>query len=297
MKKQQFITTINAPAQKVRNVMLSDHSYRERTQAFNPAWWSWFEGDWSAWSIIKFIGVDPEHPDKVGGMRSKILESVPGDHVYIEHQGEIRDGQLIESSDRAGAREDYLFSENNGVTTLTVHIDLTDDEFVAYMAETWPKALATLKSLCEQSAPQLTVSTKVYAPLQKVRDAWTNPEDVMQRNHASDDRWCPAARTDLRVWWLFSATMAARDGSFSFDFTGQYDVVEPMSRLSYTMGAFDKHFVSAWRKCIVTFVEDGSCGCVTVTETFDAEEIHALEMQQQWRQAILENFKKHVEGK
>jgi uncharacterized protein YndB with AHSA1/START domain len=90
--------------------------------------------------------------------------------------------------------------------------------------------------------------------------------------------------------------MAARDGSFSFDFAGQYDLVEPMSRIDYTMGAFEKHFVPAGRKCTVTFVEDGSCGCVTVSETFDAEEVHSDEMQIAGWQAILENFKKHVEG-
>lgn len=87
--------------------------------------------------------------------------------------------------------------------------------------------------------------------------------------------------------------MAAKDGSFAFDFTGQYDVVENMSRIEYTMGSFEKHFVPAGRQCTVTFkqAENG----VIVTETFDAEEVNSLELQQQGRQAILENFKKHVE--
>jgi uncharacterized protein YndB with AHSA1/START domain len=75
--------------------------------------------------------------------------------------------------------------------------------------------------------------------------------------------------------------MAAKDGSFSFQFSAQYDVVEPMSRIEYTMGEFEKHFVPAGRKVVVTFQEDGSCGCVTVTETFDAEEIHSLDMQKE----------------
>ncbi len=90
--------------------------------------------------------------------------------------------------------------------------------------------------------------------------------------------------------------MAAVDGSFSFDFAGQYDRIEPMSRIAYTMGAFEKQFVPAGRKCVVDFVEDGSCGCVTVTESFDAEEVHSEEMQIAGWQAILENFKKYVES-
>lgn len=46
---------------------------------------------------------------------------------------------------------------------------------------------------------QLTVSTKVYAPLEKVRHTRTTPAAIMQRNHASDDRHCPASSNDLRV--------------------------------------------------------------------------------------------------
>lgn len=91
--------------------------------------------------------------------------------------------------------------------------------------------------------------------------------------------------------------MSAKDGSFEFDFAGQYDVVQPMTQISYTMGAFEKHFVPAGRQCTVTFEADGSCGCVTVTEVFDAEEVHGLELQEQGRQAILDNFKQHCETK
>lgn len=53
----------------------------------------------------------------------------------------------------------------------------------------------------------------------------------------------------------------------------------------------------AGRVVDVSFVEDGSCGCVTVTETFDAEEIHDNDMQIAGWQAILENFKKCCEAK
>lgn len=91
--------------------------------------------------------------------------------------------------------------------------------------------------------------------------------------------------------------MAAKDGSFSFDFAGQYDMIEPMSRIEYTMGEFNKHFIPAGRQCTVMFEEDGSCGCVTVTETFDAEEVHDHTMQIAGWQAILENFKQYCEEK
>ncbi len=144
---------------------------------------------------------------------------------------------------------------------------------------------------------QLTVSIKIYAPIARVREVFTTPDYIIQRNHASDDRHCPAATNDLRVGWLFSSTMAAKDGSFSFDFTGQYDLVEPMHRIEYTMGEFKEHFVPAGRKCTVIFEEDGSCGCVTLTETFDAEDTHNAEQQIEGWQAILENCKAVCEAK
>lgn len=89
--------------------------------------------------------------------------------------------------------------------------------------------------------------------------------------------------------------MAARDGSMSFDFTGQYNAVEPMSRIEYTMWSVEEYFVPAGRQCVVMFQEDDSCRCVTITEVFDAEDTHDPDMQIAGRQAILDNFKAHVE--
>ena len=78
-----------------------------------------------------------------------------------------------------------------------------------------------------------------------------------------------------------------------------------MKSFSYTMGSYerDTDFVDAGRVVDVSFLEDGEKhktkddGYVTVTETFDAEDIHDLDMQTAGRQAILENFKKCCEEK
>jgi uncharacterized protein YndB with AHSA1/START domain len=142
---------------------------------------------------------------------------------------------------------------------------------------------------------KLTVKTSIYEPIEKVWTCRTDPAHIVQRNFASDDWHCPEATNDLREGGYFSSTMAARDGSFSFAFSGQYDLVEPMQRIEYTMGEFEKHFVPAGRQCTVTF-EDNNCGTVYITSVFDAEEVHDLDMQTAGRQAILENFKKHVES-
>lgn len=90
--------------------------------------------------------------------------------------------------------------------------------------------------------------------------------------------------------------MEAKDGSFWFDLVGQYTTVDPMQSFSYVMGSYerDADFVPAGRVVDVSFQETGEW--VLVTETFDAEEIHDAEMQIAGRQAILENYRTHVES-
>ncbi|XQP84222.1 MAG: SRPBCC domain-containing protein [Candidatus Pollutiaquabacter aromativorans] len=107
----------------------------------------------------------------------------------------------------------------------------------------------------------------------------------MQWNHASDDWHCPAASNDLRVGGMLKATMAARDGSMSFDFGGIYSAVVPNQKIALTMGD--------GRNVEVVF--SGQDDKVQVTETFDAESTHSIEMQRTGWQAILDNFKTYCE--
>ena len=87
-----------------------------------------------------------------------------------------------------------------------------------------------------ENKTMITVEATVNAPVEKVWQYWTEPKHIMQWNSASDDWHTPKSENDLRVGGKFSATMAAKDGSFSFDFWGIYDVVESNHRIEYTMG-------------------------------------------------------------
>jgi len=131
----------------------------------------------------------------------------------------------------------------------------------------------------------ITVQATVEAPIGKVWEYWSEPAHITQWCQASDDWHAPAATNDLRDGGTFSTTMAAKDGSFSFDFGGVYDKVINHQLIEYTMGD--------GRKVKVTFTSEGNS--TNVVETFDAEETHSLEMQQGGWQAILNNFKKYTE--
>lgn len=139
----------------------------------------------------------------------------------------------------------------------------------------------------EPKRVKITVKTTVKAPVEKTWQAFTTPADIEKWNAASDDWHCPKAENDLRVGGAFSFTMAARDGSFSFDFQGIYDEVVENQRFAYTM--------ADGRQAVVIFKSKGKN--TEVVETFDAENMHSHEMQRGGWQAILDNFKKHVESK
>lgn len=152
MKKLQFNIRINASVSKVFGVMLginNKSTYEQWTALFNPT--STYEGNWNKGSKILFIGAD-ENGVK-GGMVSEIAENIPNRFVSIRHYGllkadkEITEGPEVEKW--AGGFENYTFEENNGITTVTVDLDTTED-FADYMNQTYPKALAKLKEICEQ---------------------------------------------------------------------------------------------------------------------------------------------------
>ena len=132
---------------------------------------------------------------------------------------------------------------------------------------------------------KITVKTTVNAPIDTVWRAYTTPEDILQWNAASDDWHTTKATVDLRVGGVFSSRMEAKDGSFGFDFAGTYTKVVANELIEYAFGE---------RTATVEFRQMGSC--VEVCVTFDAEQQHSLEQQQQGWQAILNNFAKYVQG-
>lgn len=137
----------------------------------------------------------------------------------------------------------------------------------------------------EQAKTVITISATINTPIEKVWKCWTTPEDIMQWNQASPDWHCPASAVDLKIGGKFSATMAAKDGSFAFDFWGTYDDILENELLMITMGD--------GRKWKTTFASNGDV--TEVVESFEAENQNPIEMQQGGWQAILNSFKAHTE--
>lgn len=134
---------------------------------------------------------------------------------------------------------------------------------------------------------QISVATGIHAALDRVWAAWTTPENITRWNFASADWCCPSAELDLTPGGRFVYRMEAKDGSFGFDFDGTFTIIEPMTRIEFRL-ADD-------RKVSVVFSE-AEPGEVLVEEVFEADDEFSAEQQQQGWQAILDNFKAHVEG-
>ena len=138
-----------------------------------------------------------------------------------------------------------------------------------------------------ENTTTITVKTSINASIQKVWQCFTAPQHITQWNHASPDWHCPKAENDLRIGGKFSYTMAAKDGSFSFDFWGIYDDILENELIMYTMGD--------GRKATITFASNGDV--TEVVTNFEPEQENSLELQQGGWQAILNSFKNYTETK
>lgn len=81
----------------------------------------------------------------------------------------------------------------------------------------------------------ISISTDVKAPINIVWETWTNPEHITKWNQALEDWHSPYAENDVRTDGKFKTTMAAKDGSVSFDFEGIYINVEVNKLIKYEM--------------------------------------------------------------
>jgi uncharacterized protein YndB with AHSA1/START domain len=277
----KFTASIHAPKQRVWYVLWEKTFYEHWAAVFSEG--STVKTDnWKEGTEVQFV--DPNG----NGMLSIIAANRYGEYMSFEHIGMIMDGVKDTNSEKvkgwAGAKENYTLQQDGGSTTLTVEMDTTE-EYKDYFSNSWPKAMDKIKELAEAKT-MITVSAVVNASIEKVWDSWTNPTHIVNWNNASDDWHTPKAANDLHKEGRFVFTMAAKDGSFSFDFSGTYTAVDPQKKISYIM--------DDGRVAEVLFEPDGNC--VSITETFQAENIHSTDMQKAGWQAILNNFKKYVEG-
>jgi len=282
METLNFSINIHAPATKVWEILWNDTTYRQWTAPFCEG--SHALSEWKEGSNVQFLTPTGE------GMYSVIEKLEPNQLMSFKHIGAIKNFEYQpfddESKRWSGAKEIYSLQESENNTTLTVQVD-TDESFAEFFNQAFSKAIDIVRQLAEGILkPSITVSVVVHAPIEKVWQCWALPEHIAQWNNASDDWHTPHATNDLHAGGKLLWRMEARDGSMGVDFEGVYDDVQTNERIVYT--------IADGRKVNIVFTPEGDG--VKVTETFETENTHPHDMQRTGWQAILDNFKKHVEG-
>jgi len=142
MERTTFSTSIDAPCDKVWDILWQDETYSQWTAVFAEG--SSVETDWQKGSKVLFTD------GKGSGMVSFIDDIVPNEFMSFKHMGELKNSvENMAETAWTGSMENYHLKNMNGKTELTVEIDI-NDEFKEYFVNTFPKALAKVKELSEQ---------------------------------------------------------------------------------------------------------------------------------------------------
>jgi uncharacterized protein YndB with AHSA1/START domain len=141
MKTISFTIKINAPINKVWNTLWNDETYREWTKHFIPG--SFYESDWELGGKTLFLG--PERD----GMYATITKLEKPSVVIFNHLGEIVNGVESQQYEK-GAFEKYQLNEADGITTLTISVDIVD-EYEQNMNEGFTKGLEEVKRIAENN--------------------------------------------------------------------------------------------------------------------------------------------------
>jgi uncharacterized protein YndB with AHSA1/START domain len=131
----------------------------------------------------------------------------------------------------------------------------------------------------------INIEALIQADINLVWDCYTQPAHITKWNFASDDWHCPLAENDLCVGGKYHVRMEAKDGSFGFDLEAIYKSMDLGKGFVYVMS--DNRMVT------ISLTPHGDNTQVIIE--FEAENVNSAELQRAGWQAILNNFKKHVE--
>lgn len=140
MKKLKFSIEINTSKERVWDKLWNDESYRTWTAAFIPG--SFYEGEFTEGSTILFLSPGRH------GLFAVVNKVIPFQAMHFMHFGLVLDGFSQPSTFPDNSIEQYDLLETKSGTLLTVRVN-TDEEYIDYFSNTFPRALSILKEISE----------------------------------------------------------------------------------------------------------------------------------------------------
>jgi len=147
METLSYEIVIDAPKQKVWDVLWNEKTYSEWTQFFNPG--SVMKSDWKVGGKTYFVNAEG------AGMVSTIDSLEEPDQIIFKHLGMVdkegtEDIESMEVKQWSGCFEKYILIDYDGRTKLHVEVQ-TEKEWEDTMNTGFTKGLEVVKSLAENT--------------------------------------------------------------------------------------------------------------------------------------------------
>ena len=143
MQKQQFSTKIEAPRERVWSTLWGDKTFRDWASIVDEG--TYMVGELKEGSEVQFISSVSGY-----GVTSLIEKLVRSEFVLFRQMADTKDsGEREREKEWTGGTESYSLAENDGVTTLTVNIDVPPGQEETFK-NIFPKALERVKILAEK---------------------------------------------------------------------------------------------------------------------------------------------------
>jgi uncharacterized protein YndB with AHSA1/START domain len=148
METLSYEIVINAPKEKIWDVLWNEHTYSEWTKFFNPSSASFMKSDWKVGGKTYFVNAAG------AGMVSTIDSLEKPDQIVFKHLGMIdeegnEDTESMEVKQWSGCFEKYFLIDFDGKTKLHAEVQ-TEKDWEEHMNTGFTKGLQIVKELAEK---------------------------------------------------------------------------------------------------------------------------------------------------
>jgi len=142
MQKLQFSINIEAPRERVWNTLWEDKTFRDWANNIDEG--MYMVGEIKEGNQVQFFSISGY------GVTSLVEKLAVNEFVSFRHMADTQDnGEREREKEWTGGTESYSLAENDGVTTLTVNMDVPPGQEETFK-DRLPKALAKVKMLAEE---------------------------------------------------------------------------------------------------------------------------------------------------
>ena len=143
MQKQQFSIEIKAPRERVWNTLWDGKTFRDWANIIDEG--TYMVGELKEGNEVQFISSVSGF-----GVTSLVEKLAQNEFISFRQMADTKDsGEREREKEWTGGTESYSLAENEGITTLTVDIDVPPGQEETFRVR-FPKALERVKILAEK---------------------------------------------------------------------------------------------------------------------------------------------------